>query len=153
MKNGQSVSLVHLEVVREKELPYGKADTPEKAIAVLKSIVNDLIGNLDRECMAVCAADTKLNPVCVQIVGIGTTNACPYSVPEIFKAALIANATNILLFHNHPSGDPTPSREDIVCTRKIRQAGELLGVRLIDHIIVGSNGAYYSFQESHNMEG
>lgn len=153
MKNGQSVSLIHLELVREREIPYGKADTPEKAIAVLKAIVNDLIGNMDRECMVVCAADAKLKPVCIQIVGIGTTKTCLYSVPEIFKAALISNATNIILFHNHPSGDPTPSREDVACTQKIRQVGELLGIKLLDHIIIGENGDCYSFQESHNMEG
>ena len=153
MKNRQSISLVHLEMVREREIPYGRADTPEKAITILKDIAGGLIGNMDRECMVVCAADAKLKPVCIQIVGIGTTNACLYSVPEIFKAALIANATNIILFHNHPSGDPTPSREDIACTQKIRQAGELLGIKLLDHIIIGENGDYYSFQGSHNMEG
>lgn len=151
MKNRQTVSLVHLEMVREREIPYGKANTPKKAIAVLKDIADDLIGNMDRECMVVCATDTGLKPVCVQIIGIGTIDTCPASIPEIFKTALLANANHIIVFHNHPSGDPTPSRADTACTQKIQQAGKILDIKLLDHIIIGSNGAYYSFQGSQNI--
>jgi DNA repair protein RadC len=59
-------------------------------------------------------------------------------VAEIFKTAIRRNATNIIVIHNHPSGDPTPSSDDIAMTRAIIQAGELLDVKLLDHIIVGS---------------
>lgn len=98
--------------------------------------------------MVVCAADTKLKPVCIQIIGIGTINSCLYSIPEIFKIALLSNGDSILLFHNHPSGNPTPSKEDIACTKKVAEAGKLLDIQLQDHIILGDNGCYYSFKEA-----
>ena len=98
--------------------------------------------------MVVCAVDTQLKPVSIQITGVGTIDSCLYSVPEIFKMALLSNAASILLFHNHPSGDPSPSREDIQCTRRIAEAGKLLGIILQDHIILGDNDCYYSFKEA-----
>jgi DNA repair protein RadC len=67
-------------------------------------------------------------------------------VAEIFKTAIRRNATNIIIIHNHPSGDPTPSPDDIAITRAIIQAGELLDVKLLDHIIVG-NGKFVSLKE------
>lgn len=145
-----TVNFVHLEMVKEKELPYGgeAIDSPQKAAEAVRGVIRDLIGGMDRECMAVCATDVRLKPVCIQIVGIGTVNSCLFSVPGIFKAALLSNAANILLFHNHPSGDVTPSGEDIACTEKVKRAGELLDIPLLDHIIIGADGGYYSFREN-----
>ena len=146
----EKIQIIHLQMVKDREVPYGSAhlDSPEAAVQFIKNIIADMICNRDRECMVVCATDTKLKPVCIQIVGIGTVNSCLYSIPEIFKVALLSNAANILLFHNHPSGNPDPSREDITCTRKVADAGKLLGITLQDHIILGDNGNYYSFQEA-----
>ena len=64
----------------------------------------------------------------------------------MFRAAILANAAGIVAGHNHPSGDPTPSPDDIALTRRLVTAGEVLGVPLLDHIIVG-DGRYYSFKE------
>ena len=69
----------------------------------------------------------------------GTVNASLVSPRELFIEALQKNAVSIILLHNHPSGDPTPSREDILVTRKIRDAGDLIGIELLDHIIIGDN--------------
>lgn len=145
----EKIQIVHLQMVRDREITYGEEciSSPKSAVQFIKNIIADMICSRDRECIVVCAADTKLKPVCIQVVGIGTVNSCLYSIPEIFKVALLSNAASILLFHNHPSGNPAPSREDISCTRKVAEAGKLLGIKLQDHIILGDNGNYYSFQE------
>lgn len=144
------IQIVHLRMVKEKEVSYGreKMDSPETAAQMIKNIVRDMLCGMDRECMVVCATDTKMKPVCIQVTGIGAINSCQYSIPEIFKTALLSNAAYILLFHNHPSGDVAPSRNDIKCTLNVKRAGRLLGIPLQDHIILGENDQYYSFKEN-----
>ena len=73
-------------------------------------------------------------------------NASAITPRELFLAALSYRAVSILLVHNHPSGDPAPSREDITLTRRIMEAGDLIGIRMLDHIIIGDN-SYTSFKE------
>lgn len=75
------------------------------------------------------------------------------AIPEIFKVAIITNAVSIILFYNHLSGAPTPSQSDRELTRSLREAGELLDMELADHIIIGSNGAYYSFMDNNRLDG
>ena len=142
----QKIPIVHLQMVKDTEIPYGgmKLDNPKDAAELGKRF----LGNMDRECLVVCAMDTKMKPTHIQIVGIGAMNYCPASIPEIFKAALLSNAANILLFHNHPSGDVTPSKEDVQLTRKVVEAGKLLGIPLQDHIILGEDDDFFSFQEA-----
>lgn len=67
----------------------------------------------------------------------GTVNSSLFSVREVFQKALLANAVSIILMHNHPSGDPTPSRQDIEVTKRTSEAGNLIGIELLDHIVVG----------------
>ncbi len=66
---------------------------------------------------------------------------------QVFRAALLANAHQIIVAHNHPSGDPTPTIEDIELTRRLTQAGEILGIKVLDHIVIGL-GCYCSFKET-----
>ena len=80
----------------------------------------------------------------------GTVNTSVISPREIFLEALSARAVQIILLHNHPSGDVQPSREDMAVTRRIRDAGEMLGIRLADHIIIGER-AYISFREENYL--
>ena len=77
---------------------------------------------------------------------MGTVNYAVAAPREIFLEALKYKAVSIIMMHNHPSGDPTPSRNDLESTRKIREAGELIGISLIEHIIIGDN-KYMSFSE------
>lgn len=142
----KKVSVVHLQIVKDKEVEYGKhsLDTPEKAA----QIVEKMLGVTDREHMIVCCVDNRNKPTYIQIVGIGTAKACLFSIPEIFKIAILSGACYIILFHTHTSGEVEPSRDDIRATQKIRKAGEMLDVLLLDHIIVGENGKYYSFKEN-----
>jgi DNA repair protein RadC len=101
---------------------------------------------LEQEELRVLLLDTRNRVQHVETVYRGSVNSSQVRVAEIFKTAIRRNATNIIIIHNHPSGDPTPSPDDIAITRAIIQAGELLDVKLLDHIIVG-NGKFVSLKE------
>ena len=81
-----------------------------------------------------------------EVLSIGTINATLVSPRELFIEALKAEASNIIILHNHPSGDPTPSRQDILITNKIKEVSSLVEIPLIDHIIIGDN-QYFSFKQ------
>ena len=81
-----------------------------------------------------------------RLLSVGTSNAALISAKDIYRAALQEQAVYIVILHNHPSGNPEPSREDILITRKIRECRELLDILLMDHIIIGDN-EYFSFCE------
>jgi DNA repair protein RadC len=89
--------------------------------------------------------DGKNRVVCLDIVSIGSLNQSIVSMRETFKTALLSSAAAILVMHNHPSGDPTPSSEDIAITRRLTECGELVGIKVLDHIIIGDT--YLSFVE------
>ena len=82
----------------------------------------------------------------VRTISIGLLTSCPVHPREVFVGAMMDRAYSLILAHNHPSGDPTPSREDEAVTERIAQAGNVLGVRLVDHIVFARKG-YYSFRE------
>jgi len=100
----------------------------------------------DREVLLLIMLDGKNNLIRDMVISEGTVNCTPASPREIFREALRNNAVSILLVHNHPSGDPTPSRDDISITGQIRQAGDMVGIRLLDHIVLG-DGIYRSILE------
>ena len=95
-----------------------------------------------------CSAhlDGKNRIVCLEIVSVGSLNQSIVTPRETFKTALLSNAAAIILVHNHPTGDPTPSTEDFEITRRLREAGDIIGIRILDHIIIGDS--YFSFVES-----
>ncbi len=105
----------------------------------------------EKECVWCLMLDTKNSFLGERMISMGTVNASLLSPREIFFAALSLRAVSIALVHNHPSGDPTPSREDLAVTRKIRQAGEILGITLLDHIVIG-DGCYVSIAEQEEAE-
>ena len=95
--------------------------------------------------------DTKHTLIGIHIVSVGTLDASLVHPRDVYKAAVLSNASGLILAHNHPSGDPTPSGEDRALCERLRQAGELLGVTLLDFVIVTDpteGFRYYSFQES-----
>lgn len=101
---------------------------------------------LTREQMILLLFDTKNRLLKELIISIGTVNASLASTREIFVEALRYEAVYFILVHNHPSGDPTPSPQDIAVTKRIQQAGELIGINLEDHIILGEH-RYISLRE------
>ncbi len=106
------------------------------------------IARADREQMLALFLDTKNRPIGRHLVSVGTVNATPVQPRDVFRAALVAGAVNaIILAHNHPSGDVTPSREDDEVTRLVARAGALLGIRLLDHVVLGPDGGYFSYRD------
>lgn len=115
---------------------------PEDVVGLLRSEME----TYDREHVLLVCLNNRNQPINVSTVAIGGLSCATFEVASIYKTALLSNAKCIMIAHNHPSGDPSPSGEDFDVTRKVREAGELLGIMLLDHIIVG-NGNYYSFAE------
>jgi len=90
--------------------------------------------------------DGKNRIVSLDRVSVGSLNQSIVHPREVFKSACIISAAGIILVHNHPTGDPNPSQEDISITRRLKEAGELIGIPVLDHIIIG-DGQYVSFVE------
>ena len=105
--------------------------------AIAAAVFTDLLADRDRETVAALLLTTSHKPLGLHIVSVGTLDAAPVHPREVFKAAILANAANLLIAHNHPSGDPTPSRADHEMLRRLARAGALLGIRILDYIIVG----------------
>lgn len=121
-------------------------DHPEAVIAFMKQQMKAL----SSETVYVMNLDAKCRPINFCKVSVGTVSESLTSGREIFKTAILSNAASILLFHNHVSGDVTPSRQDELLTETMIKCGELLGIPLTDHIIVSAED-YYSFLESHSI--
>lgn len=118
-------------------------DTPEAAFRFLRPEAR----RLDREHLWRVDIDTRSRVLGFEVVSIGTLSASLVHPREIMKGALLANAAGIILAHNHPSGDCSPSPEDRDATQRVRRACELMGVPLIDHIVIGGD-KFYSFKGS-----
>lgn len=136
-------------VVLEKEVSMNCPDlsviirSPEDVANVGKNFMR--IHEEPEEYMYMLCLNTKNRIIGVFEISHGTVNSSVVGVREIFQKALLVNAVNIILMHNHPSGDPKPSNEDIAVTKRIVNAGDLLGVQLLDHIIIGDQ--YVSLKE------
>lgn len=136
----------HTVLVKEKSVNYNAETLTTPASAV--EMINRLTGlNVKGEenCYIV-AFNTKSKPLGIFFLARGTVNLCLVGPREVFLRALLIGATHIILFHNHPSLNCTPSKEDVTLTERLKQSGELLGIPLMDHIIIGGD-SYYSFRE------
>lgn len=142
----KKVGIIKLKMIREGTALYGTKQFRESREAA--EMVRPIFEYADREMLVVMSLDTALTPIAMEIVAVGSVNACWVEMREIFKHAVLSNAAKIICFHNHPSGNLTASQEDCLLTAKIKTAGELMGIELIDHIIIGMNQEYISFQES-----
>lgn len=100
----------------------------------------------EKEIVLLLLLDNKLNLIEEYMVSLGTVRSSLLSAREVFIEALKCRASNLMLLHNHPSGDPHPSKQDIIITRKIKEAGELMDIPLVDHVILGDN-CYISLKE------
>jgi DNA repair protein RadC len=101
--------------------------------------------------VVVVMLDARQRPLSVESVAVGSVNASRLQPRDVFAAALRAGAVFVILGHNHPSGDPAPSRADRVVTAQLRAAGEMLGVTVLDHIIVARRG-HHSFRDAENWD-
>lgn len=118
---------------------------PEDAAHCMK----DMLAELDREYFCVINLDNKCHPLNYNIISIGGIDTVPVPVMNVFKTAILSNASGIMILHNHPSGSIQPSCEDITLTQKIYAASQLMDIKLVDHIIIGGgSGEYYSMLEN-----
>jgi DNA repair protein RadC len=109
-------------------------------------LVREELVNADREMFLSVMLTTKNQLIGVETVGLGSVNACIITAKDLFKSAILANAVSIILCHNHPSGNLEPSPKDIDLTKRLIDAGELLGIKVLDHLIV-SNRGYESMRD------
>ena len=115
------------------------------------ALVRPLCDQLDREAFWVIALDTKNKLIGVNQVSVGTLNQNIVHPREIFKYLALCSAAAFIAVHNHPSGDPTPSIEDERITSRLKLAGNIMGIKMLDHIVVGETG-YYSFANAGRLE-
>ena len=118
-------------------------NNPDAAIRVM----NEFLSQMDRELFCIVNLQADLTPINMNIVSVGSLNEALINPREIFKSAILSNAHSMMLIHNHPSGNLTPSTSDIQTTARMQELGELIGISLVDHIITGRNGNYYSFRD------
>ena len=118
-------------------------NNPDAAIRVM----NEFLSQMDRELFCIVNLQADLTPINMNIVSVGSLNEALINPREIFKSVILSNAHSMMLIHNHPSGNLTPSTSDIQTTARMQELGELMGISLVDHIITGRNGNYYSFRD------
>lgn len=102
---------------------------------------------LPQEHFCILTLNTKNKVVGAHTIFVGSLNCSIVQPREVFQAALLNNAASIIAFHNHPSGDPSPSREDIEVTKRLEECGRIMGIELLDHVIIGDNLRYCSLKE------
>ena len=137
-------------MIREAVVRY--RGSPRRAPEAIRNpvdaarFVRQLVGNDAREHFVTLMLDGRHRPIAYQVVSVGTATASLVHPREVFQAAVGVGAVALIVAHNHPSGDPSPSREDREVTERLLRAGELLGIRLLDSVVVTESG-YVSIRE------
>jgi len=154
MKNRKELfklDMVSVRLVNDTPLMSAeKIESPDAAVRLLGALMSEI----DREAIFAVNLNTRLLPINGTMVSMGTLGQSLVDPREIFKASILSNSARIILLHNHPSGDLTPSREDIIMTNQLLQAGAIIGIPILDHIIVGSNNnQFFSFKARGILSG
>ena len=142
-----NISFLNLKVVKETSGRYDvrkKIQSPNDIFNIAQNVIQ--ANEYAEENLWLITLDTKNNITGIFTVSTGSLNSTIVHPREIFKRAVLQNAASIIICHNHPSGDPAPSQEDINITKRIYDAGKILGIELLDHIIIGDN-KYTSLKE------
>jgi len=141
----KKVDIVHLKIVRETSFfTIPKVESPEDAHRLLREFIGS---EADRELFVLLCLDTKNQPTTIQVIAIGTLDSMLIHPREVYKTAILANAASIICAHWHPSGDPEPSPEDVASTKRLIRTGKIVGIKLLDHLILGAGHDYLSFKE------
>ena len=138
------INIVSIKMVKESSFLYQTRQilSPKDAYEMIK----EQLEGLDREHFIIACLNTKNEPTNITVVSVGSLNKAIVHPREVFKTAILSNAASIMAFHNHPSGETTPSQQDIQLTKRLYEAGELLGIKLLDHLIIG-DGTFTSLKE------
>ena len=145
MTKKEKLDIVAVRLVKDKKLmSEQQIRFPSDAVRIL----GQEMAQYSREVFAVIHIDAQHRPICATYTSMGMVNRVNVHPRETFQAAILANAAAVVVLHNHPSGSPSPSKEDIDVTETLCRAGKLLGIEVLDHIIVGDHGRYFSFAEN-----
>lgn len=138
------VDIVSIKMIKESSFLYQnrRISSPKDVVELLRGFLE----GADREQFITCCMDTKNQPTSINVVSVGTINSSLVHPREVFKTAILGNSSSIIVAHNHPSGDPLPSKEDIDITQRLKEAGKIIGIDIIDHVIIGDN-RYISLKE------
>lgn len=150
--NAFELDVVQIRLVKNAPLYSDeKITSAEKAV----ELVGQELSDMDREVVAVVNCRTDLTPINVNFVSVGTLDRALFSPKDIVKSAILSNASAIILIHNHPSGNTTPSTADVCMTNKMEDLCDLIGITLADHVIVGGDDKdkYYSFSKNGLLQG
>ncbi len=144
-ESSKRIDIVTLKMVRDSSILYSprRLENPLDAADLVRGFLDES----DREKFIIICLSIKNEPSCINIASIGSLNSSIVHPREVFKIAFLSNAASIILAHNHPSGQAEPSREDIEMTERLIEAGKILGIQVLDHIIIGSDNSYFSFKE------
>lgn len=134
-----------LKIVRERREEYSQL-TQFRNSADIYQAFRARFEKADREEFLVLLLDGKNKLLGFNLVSIGTLTSSLTHPREVFKAAILGNAASIILLHNHPSGDPIPSAEDLEITKRLREVGEIMGIKVLDHVII-EDSRYISFMD------
>lgn len=144
------LEVVNIRLVKEPSL---YSEKPLHSPEDVKELVAKELASYDREVMCVLNMKTNGQVINMNIVSVGSINSALVSPREVFKSAILANAANVILVHNHPSGSVEPSREDILLTKRLEDCGNLLDIPVLDHVIVGgTTGEMFSFKSNDQMD-
>mgnify|MGYP000945979957 CR=1 FL=1 len=125
------------------------SDQPLSSPMAALDVMRREMSQYDREVLCVINMNNRLKPINFHVVSVGDLSTSIAAIPNILKAGILSNAGSFLLLHNHPSGDVSPSREDIELTKKVIEAGKILGIPCMDHIVIGGgSGSYCSMREA-----
>ena len=151
VESKRTLHLVHYRLALVKETSAVYTDTPPivKTPQDLAEVVFTVAKAHEepQEVFGIVAVNTKHRVIAVQEISRGHLSASIVHPREVFKNAILHNAAAIFVYHNHPSGDLTPSRDDIETTRRLVEVGELVGIGMLDHVIVNPSSRYLSFRE------
>src|SRR5579871_2009807 len=140
------VPVYRCQLVRETSLCL--AERPVIATpAVAAKLLTEYLQGADREHFVVILLDSKNRVIGITTVSVGILDSSLVHPREVYKPAILCNAASILVAHNHPSGNPEPSPEDKRVTERLHQAGEILGIDLLDHVILGEEGHFVSLKQ------
>jgi DNA repair protein RadC len=117
----------------------------------LSPLLQEYFKDHDREEMLAVLLDAKHKIIGLHTVSIGSMSSSIVHPRETFKAAIVGSAAAIILAHNHPSGDPTPSQEDRQLSARLKECGTLLGIPVLDHLVIGDGGRYASFADRREL--
>ncbi len=144
MENAHELEVVSIRLVDEPPL---LSEKPIKNSRDVIEVMGEHLQKYDRELFCILNLRTNGQVINMNIVSMGTLNLSLVHPREVFKSAILSNAAGILLLHNHPSGECMPSDCDIKITKRLVECGNLMGIQVEDHVIVG-HGSYYSFREN-----